>query len=152
MPLPERLPVTTGQPTHLPPPAAPVQLYGERRVTYVPDALNPGQSVAIDPRLLQPAIYQPARDLSPQPLLDPFAQRILATGVGGGVFAAGAGWGVGEAAGGLAGIGTGSLFWLALILAATRLPRLGRARVHHETHNHVTNHNRWFGNSRTNLH
>lgn len=152
MPLPERLPVTTGQPTHLPPAYAPVQVYDQRRVVYLPDQLNPGQSVAVDLRDLQPTnVYQPPRDLTPQPILDVTAQRILATGIGGGVAAAGTGWGVGQAVGGLAGISTGTVFWLALLVLAAKLPRAG-GRARHETHNHVTNNNRWFGSSKTNLH
>ncbi len=151
MSLPERLPVTTGQPTHLPPPA-PVQVYDQRRVVYVPDALDPSRSVAVDIRDLQPTAVQPPRDLTPQPLMDPFAQRILAAGLGGGAFAAGAGWGTAAAVGGIAGIGTGTLFWLTCLALAVRLPRVGRGGTRITNTTHVTNHNRWFGGSRTDLH
>lgn len=128
----------------------PVELYSERPpIVFVPDPYNPGRSVAVDARLIQPpAPYHP-RDLTPAPLFDPLAQRMIGAGVGGGAFAAGAGWGVGQALAPLAGVGSGGVLWLAFLLVAARTAA-SRPRVHHETH--VVNHNRWMGRSTTNTH
>lgn len=73
------------------------------------------------------------RDLSPEPLLDRQAQRMLAGGVGGGTLAAGVGYGAGQIFGGLAGLGTGGLFALALLLAAAKWS--GKGRTTHLTVN-----------------
>src|SRR5690606_1336562 len=62
------------------------------------------------------------RDLSPQPLLDPLAQRLLGAGIGGGALSAGVGWGIGQAANGLTGLGSGALVWIALMFLAAKLP------------------------------
>jgi hypothetical protein len=155
MSLPDRRPATLGQPV----PPDPYTVVEPRAVmpvdrppiAFVPDPYNPGRSVAVDARLLQPLpAYQP-RDLTPVPLLDPLAQRLLAAGIGGGAAAAGVGWGLGEALNGLAGVSSGALFWLALLLAAARLPGArGRVQIHQETH--VINHNRWLGRSHTSTH
>lgn len=126
---------------------AAVELYGERRVAYVQSADNPQQSVAIDARLLQPmAVYQP-RDLSPVPLLDPMAQRLGCALCGGGVFAAGVGWGAAQVISAAAAGFTG-LIALAVIVVAARLtaPR-STTRITQTVHNH----NRLFGRSTTNL-
>lgn len=69
----------------------------------------------------------PPRDLKPGPLLDPAAQRLLAGGIGGGALAAGVGWGVAQILGQIAGLGTGGLLALALLIAAARWA--GRART-----------------------
>ncbi len=71
---------------------------------------------------------QPIRDLSPQPLLDVTAQRLLGGGIGGGALAAGVGWGIGQAANGLAGLGSGALVWIALMFLATKLPTPAKRR------------------------
>lgn len=154
MSLPERRPTTIGQPTYQPTPlTGPVELYGERPpIAYVQDPLNPQRSVAVDARLLAPAVYE-RRDLAPQPLFDPVAQRMLGAGVGGGALAAGVGWGASEAVGALAGVSAGTILWAVLLAAAVRtLPALvaRRPRIHNETHVHNTN--RWLGSSTTNVH
>jgi hypothetical protein len=156
MSLPDRRPATTtGQPTiHQPQPlTGNIELYTERPpIAYVQDPLDPQRSVAIDARLLTPAVYQP-RDLTPQPVLDPVAQRMLGAGIGGGALAAGVGWGFAEAAGVFAGMSTGTILWALLLAGAIRtLPALvaRRPRIHNETHVH--NETRWLGRSTTNVH
>ena len=150
MQLPDRLPdttVVTGQPQPIVQPAQ-VELYGERRVAYVQSADNPQQSVAIDARLLQPYQPPPARDLSPQPLFDPVAQRMGCAGIGGGTFAAGVGWGAAQVLSAAASSITG-LAVLAAILVAARVVG-GRGGNTHITQT-VHHHNRWFGRSTTTL-
>ncbi|MDX3343718.1 hypothetical protein PV409_37850 [Streptomyces sp. ME02-6979.5a] len=123
---------------------APLTPYGERpAIVYVPDAY--GQMVPMlrdhAPAPMQPT---PPRDLTPQPLIDPRAQVIAA----GGVFAAGAGWGVGQALSALAGLGSGALMWLAIaIVAAKMAPAVSRT----SNVTNVTNTNRWFGKSTTRI-
>lgn len=124
---------------------APMELYTEHHgVVWVPDAY--GRLVPM-PKSMAPAPVQrtPPRDLTPQPLIDPRAQVIAA----GGVFAAGAGWGIGQALSALAGIGTGALMWLAIaIVAAKMAPAVGRTTTITNTTT-VSNENRWFGKSAT---
>lgn len=148
--LPDRLPTTyvgQPQPTALRPAA--VELYGERPVIYVQSAENPQQSVAIYRDLNQtPAVYQP-RDLTPQPLIDPMAQRLIAGGVGGGALAAGVGYGLGQAVGALAaGFPVLALFAIAALIA-TKASSRGRGSTH--ITQTVHHHNRWWGKSTTNL-
>lgn len=113
-------------------------------IVYIPNAY--GEMVPML-RDLAPAPMErtPPRDLSPQPLIDPRAQVLAA----GGVFAAGAGWGIGQALSALAGIGSGALMWLAIaIVAAKMAPAVGRTST--VTNNTtITNTNRWFGKSTT---
>lgn len=128
----------------------PVEVYEERPpVAYVADLDNPGRSVAIDARLIQRPEPAPPRDLAPQPLIDPHAQAIFAKGAGTGVAAAGIGWGVGQAAAGVAAIGGTSA--VVAMLALWLLSRLGGGRVvnhiRNEQHTHV--HQKWLG--RTNI-
>ncbi|WP_326598076.1 hypothetical protein [Streptomyces sp. NBC_01803] len=114
---------------------------GERRIvgyTRYGDCLMPVYEARTESALL-PA----PRDLTPQPLIDPRAQ-VLA---GGGVCAAGIGYGAGQILNAFAGIGSGALMALALILLAAKMP----ARHTGGDTYHVTNHNRWFGKSTTNL-
>lgn len=73
----------------------------------------------------------PERDLTPQPLLDPAAQRMLAGGIGAGAAGAGIGWGVAQVLGALTGLSAGTVFALALLLAAAKWS--GRARTTHLT-------------------
>lgn len=82
----------------------------------------------------QPAQATPPRDLTPQPLLDRTAQRLI----GGGALAAGAGWGAGELLGGIAAIPASSLVVLLAIVLALRA-RAGRTIVHQTTtvHQHA---------------
>jgi hypothetical protein len=99
-----------------------------------------------------PVTAQPValRDLTPAPLIDPVAQRVLAGGIGAGATGAGVGWGVGQAFAGIAAFG--GVTSLAVIAALLLVARLGgsRTQIHNETH--VTNTNRWFGKSNTPSH
>lgn len=128
-------------------PAAPVEPYVQPGpVVWVPDAY--GRLVPM-PKDLAPAPVQaaPPRDLTPLPLIGERAQVIAASGV----FAAGAGWGVGQVLSGLAGISSGLVMWLAVAIVAARLGGGGgTSTVHNETTVH--NHNRWWGKSTTNSH
>jgi hypothetical protein len=132
-----------------------VQLYGEHSgtVVYVPGP--DGRMVAVLREHLPtaPAVYQP-RDLTPQPLIDPRAQRIAA----GGLLAGGAGFGAGQVLIGAghvvsAAAGLGSVvMWAAIAVVASRLAPVlfGTGReVHH--HTHVTNSARWFGRTTTHV-
>ncbi|MFF7161575.1 hypothetical protein ACFZBP_09315 [Streptomyces sp. NPDC008086] len=100
----------------------PVELYGERGpVVWVPDAY--GRMVPMPKHLAPPPV--PAtepRDLTPLPLLDPIAQRFIGAGIGGGTFAAGVGYGVGEVINAAAGFGSGAAMWIALAVLAWRTP------------------------------
>ncbi|MEV7081552.1 hypothetical protein AB0N88_23935 [Streptomyces sp. NPDC093516] len=104
-----------------PDPAA-VELAAERGpVVWVPDAY--GRMVPMPKHLAPPPMERPEpRDLTPLPLLDPIAQRFLGAGIGGGACAAGIGWGVGEAINAAAGLGTGTVMWIALAVLAWRTP------------------------------
>ncbi|MFH9499952.1 hypothetical protein ACH4L9_31530 [Streptomyces globisporus] len=127
-----------------------VQLHAERAgtVVYVPGPDGVMVAVLREHLPTAPAVYQP-RDLTPQPLFDPRAQRIAA----GGLLAGGAGWGAGQlllGAGQLvsAAAGLGSLvMWAAIAVVASRItPAVlggGRPAMVHNT----TVHNRWFGRS-----
>ncbi|MFJ7626476.1 hypothetical protein ACIQZN_08305 [Streptomyces sp. NPDC097595] len=151
--------VPTGRPTF---PDVPmtgvVQLHGEQSgtVVYVP---GPGGSMVAVLREHLPTAPAPLppRDLTPQPLFDPRAQRIAA----GGLLVGGAGYGggqlligAGQAVSALAGLGSVAM-WAAVAVVASRLAPavLGtsRATVHHHTTT-ITNTNRWFGRSHTHTH
>jgi hypothetical protein len=125
-----------------------IELRGDRDpVAWVPDAY--GQMVPMRRSQLPdaPARAQP-RDLTPQPVFDPVAQRLAAAGAGGGVLLWGGGQflaGLGQLVSGLSGVGVLLLF---LALAG------GRAfsgRREGGTVIEVHNHNRGFGRSTTNL-
>jgi hypothetical protein len=60
-------------------------------IVHVPDPYNPNRSVAVRRSSLEPTPPSEARDLTPQPLLDKNAQRMLGGGVGVGVAAWGGG-------------------------------------------------------------
>lgn len=127
---------------------AEVELYTERApIAWVVDPCDPSRSVAIDARLIQRPEPAPPRDLSPQPLFDPLAQRLAGAGIGAGAAGAGIGWGVGQAAAGIAAIGGTTA--VVVMLALWLLARAGRPSVHvrQEVHNHA----RWFGRNTTNL-
>jgi hypothetical protein len=149
LPDPYQQPVTRhlqyGQQYAQAPLSGPVELYGERAaVVYVPNAY--GEMVPmLKHQLPAPMERTPPRDLTPQPLIDPRAQVVAA----GGVFAAGAGWGIGQALSAVAGIGSGALMWLAIAIVAARVaPALGRGNT--VTNNTtITNNNRWWGKSNT---
>ncbi|PWS47008.1 hypothetical protein DLE01_32505 [Streptomyces sp. FT05W] len=131
------------------PVAGAVQLSGEQgAVVYVPGPGGQMVGVLREHLPTAPAVYQP-RDLSPQPLLDPRAQRIAA----GGLLAGGAGFGAGQILIGagqvvsaLAGLGS-VVMWAAIAVVASRLAPavLGTGRPTTVHHTHVTN--RWFGRS-----
>jgi len=115
----------------------PVELYAERDpIVYVPDAY--GQMVPMRksqaPAPVQP---MPVRDLTPQPLLDPVAQRLIAGGVGIGAAGAGLGYGVGQMFAGAALMGTSGLALLIGLLLA--FGSRGRTTVHirQEVHQHA---------------
>ncbi|MFJ4990046.1 hypothetical protein ACIP9H_40400 [Streptomyces sp. NPDC088732] len=84
------------------------------------------------------AYARPApRDLTPRPLIDPIAARLLAGGVGLGAAGAGVGWGLGQVVAGLAVlVSGGSLLALALLLAVIRLSGSSSSTTHTETHIH----------------
>lgn len=128
---------------------AEIELYEEADpIVHVPDPYNPNRSIAVRRSALVPATPTPPRDLAPQPLLDPTAQRLVGGGIGGGVLLWGGGQfliGAGQLVSGLSGMGA-LLFFLALAGARAGFGRAqGGTRV--EVHNHV----RGFGRSTTNL-
>jgi hypothetical protein len=110
------------------------------RVVYVQSATDPSVSVPVDARLLQPAERTPERNLTPQPLIDPIAQRLgcgalLAVAVGVAGWLLFTPW---------AAVCIGSI---AVIVVALRLPAGRRGG---DTIN-VTNHNRWWGRSSSDI-
>lgn len=126
-----------------------VELYGDADpVVHVPDPHDPNRSVAVRRSSLQPVAVPQPRDLSPQPLFDPLAQRLVAGGVGSGVALWGGGQflaGAGQLVSSLSGVGA-LLFFLALAGGRVLLARPAGGK-HVEVHNHV----RGFGRSTTNL-
>lgn len=117
-------------------------------IVHVPDPYDPNRSVAVRRSSLQPAAPTAPRDLTPQPVLDPLAQRLLAGGVGVGAAGAGLGFGLGQLAAGIALMGTSGLAVLVGLLLAARV--LGPRQV---THVRQTVHNNasWFGHTTTKL-
>jgi hypothetical protein len=119
-------------------PLAAVELHADRDpIVWVPDAH--GQMVQMR-RSQLPAYMPPAppRDLTPQPLLDPQAQRLLAGGVGVGAAGAGLGYGAGQMFAGVAMMGTSGLaILLGLLLAAGSMRRRPEVRIHQEVHQHA---------------
>ncbi|MEU1467266.1 hypothetical protein ABZ434_03425 [Streptomyces sp. NPDC005761] len=126
-----------------------VRLHGEQgAVVYVPGP--DGRMVAVLREHLPtaPAVYQP-RDLTPQPLFDPRAQRLAA----GGLLAGGAGFGAGQLLIGagqvvsaFAGLGS-VVMWAAIAVVASRLAPAVFGTGRPATVNHTTVNNRWFGRS-----
>lgn len=116
-------------------------------IVHVPDPYDPNRSVAVRRSQLQPMQPTPARDLAPQPLIDPLAQRMAGAGIGAGTAGAGIGWGIGQAAAGIATMGGTAA--VVVMLALWLLTRAGRPQVHvrQEVHNHAA----WFGRNTTNL-
>lgn len=136
-------------PGQRPTPAYAVELHDETDpIVHVPDPYNPSRFVPVRRSHLRPATPTPPRDLAPQPLFDPLAQRFLAAGVGSGVALWGGGQflaGAGQLVSSLSGVGA-LLFFLALagVRAVLGRPQAGtRIEVH--------NHNRGFGRSTTRL-
>ena len=127
---------------------AEVELYAEQDpVVWIPGAY--GEMVPIR-KSQAPAAVQalPPRDLTPQPLLDPLAQRLLAGGLGVGAAGAGLGFGFGQLAAGLALMGTSGLALLVGLLLAAGMRGGGSVtNIRQEVHNHA----RWFGRNTTNL-
>ncbi|MDX2954586.1 hypothetical protein [Streptomyces caniscabiei] len=125
-----------------------IELHDEHDpIVHVPDPYDPNRSVEVRRSALQPTVRPEPRDLTPQPLFDPLAQRMAGAGVGAGAAGAGIGWGVGQAAAGIAAIGGTTA--VVVMLALWLLARAGRPSVHvrQEVHNHA----RWFGRNTTNL-
>lgn len=129
---------------------AEVELYDERPpIAWVADQLNPSRSVAIDARLIHRPEPAAPRDLAPQPLFDPTAQKLLCGGVGGGVLLWGGGQlfaGLSQMVSALSGVGA-LLFFLALAGARAVVGGGQRAGTRIEVHNHA----KWFGRNTTNL-
>lgn len=117
-------------------PAA-IELHAEHDpIVWVPDAY--GQMVPMrKSQAPTPMVRPEPRDLTPQPLFDPLAQRMFAGGVGGGALGAGAGWGAAQVLSEIAGAGTGLLVFALLLLLA----RLGGGRsvtnIRQEVHQHA---------------
>lgn len=127
---------------------AEVELYGEvDPIVHVVDPYDPNRSVEVRRSALQPAVRTPARDLSPQPLFDPLAQRLLAGGLGVGAAGAGLGFGFGQLAAGIALMGTSGLALLVGLLLAASMRAGSVTHVRQEVHQHA----RWFGKNHTNL-
>ncbi|WP_051790093.1 hypothetical protein [Streptomyces sp. NRRL S-1022] len=120
-----------------------VELRAERpAVAWVPSGADPNVMVPVLREYVQPMPMPAPRDLTPQPLFDPLAQRMLAGGVGVGAAGAGVGFGLHELAAGVALMGTSGLAMLAaLLLAAGSVRGRSVVNVRHETH--VTQ--KWFG-------
>ena len=123
--------------------------FGQREaVKWTTDAY--GQPVLMKAADIPQTQPTPPRDLTPRGI-DPSAQRLAA----GGVLAAGAGWGVGEAVNAAAGLGAGSLIALAALVVAWKVgPAIGRKTINNITNTTTmnvtaTNHSRWFGRSTT---
>jgi len=124
-------------------PAA-VELAGERQaVKWVPSAENPSVMVAVPKEFVQPMQPSPPRDLAPQPLIDPIAQRM----VGGGALGAGVGWGAAQVFNAIAGAGTGLLAFALLLLAARLVGGRTSVTIHQEVHQHSG----WFGSNNTTM-
>ncbi|MEU5596841.1 hypothetical protein [Streptomyces sp. NPDC020298] len=135
---------------HRPVYPAEVELYTERgAVTWVPSAENPSVMVPVLKEYVQPMAMPAPRDLTPQPVLDPLAQRMLGGGLGAGAAGAGVGWGIGQAAAGIAAIGgtTAAVAALLLLVLARATGGRGQVHIHQEVHNTA----RWFGRNTTNM-
>lgn len=121
-----------------------VELYDEADpIVHVPDPYNAAGFVAVRRSQLLPATPTPPRDLTPQPLFDPIAQRMVGGGIGAGAAGAGVGWGIGQAAAGIATIGGAAA--IVVMLALWLLTRASRTsvHVHNEAHTHVEQ--KWLG-------
>ncbi len=118
-------------------------------IVHVPDPYDPNQSVAVRRSQLQPTAAPVPRDLTPQPLFDPIAQRLLGAGMGGGVLLWGGGQflvGASQFVSALSGVGA-LLFFLALAGARALLPGGRGGGTHIEVHQHA----RGFGRNTTHL-
>ena len=73
----ERLPDTYQPYVHPVARPAPVEVYDEADpIVHVPDPYDPNRFVEVRRSALQPVTRTMPRDLSPQPLFDPLAQRL----------------------------------------------------------------------------
>lgn len=126
-----------------------VELYDEADpIVHVPDPYDPNRSVAVRRSSLRPAAPTAQRDLLPQPLLDPLAQRLLGGGLGLGAAGAGVGFGLGQLAAGIALMGTSGLAILVgLLLAARMLGPQQVTNVRQEVHQHAS----WFSSNKTQM-
>jgi hypothetical protein len=130
-----------------------VELYDERRPAvrepsvWVESADDPNLMVRIPKRYVQTTPRSEPRDLTPQPLIDPLAQRLFAGGLGVGAAGAGLGFGFGQLVAGLALMGTSGLALLVGLLLAAGMRGGSVTHVRQEVHNHA----RWFGKTHTNL-
>ncbi|MFF9632445.1 DUF6251 family protein, partial [Streptomyces fradiae] len=115
-------------------------------LVYIPHPTHPNLSIPVPREAVPMTTPTPARDLTPQPLLDPTAQRMLAAGLGAGTAAAGIGWGAAQLVSALAAGATG-LVVLALLLLATHLTRPRTTHIEQ----HVTNHVRGLGRATTHI-
>lgn len=137
------------QPGQRPIPPAAVELYDDADpIVYVTDPYDPRRSIAVRQSALQPVTATPPRDLAPQPLLDPIAQRFIGAGAGGGVLLWGGGKFLAGASEFVSAVSGGGVLLLFLALAAVRAWTAGgRAGAHIEIHNHA----RGLGRNTTNL-
>lgn len=127
---------------------ADVELYDEADpIVHVADPYDPNRSIEVRRSALQPAVRTPVRDLTPQPLFDPLAQRLLAGGLGVGAAGAGLGFGFGQLAAGFALMGTSGLALLVGLLLAAGMRGGQVTHVRQEVHNHA----KWFGKTSTHL-
>ncbi len=137
------------EPVIEPAPAA-VELYGEREaVVWVPGAYG-GMVPVRKSQAPAPVEATEPRDLRPQPLFDPIAQRWVGAGIGSGVALWGGGQflvGAGQFVSSLSGMGA-LAFFLAIAGGRALLGGRGGTYVHNEQHTHV--HQKWLG--RTNIH
>lgn len=121
-----------------------VELYDEADpIVHVADPYDPNRSVEVRRSALQPAVRSPVRDLTPQPLFDPLAQRLLAGGLGVGAAGAGVGFGLGQLAAGLALMGTSGLAFLVGLLLAAGMRGRSVVNVRNESHTYVEQ--KWLG-------
>ncbi|MDX3520730.1 hypothetical protein PV725_22715 [Streptomyces scabiei] len=124
-----------------------MELYDDRDpVVWIPGAY--GEMVPVrKSQAPAPVPPVPVRDLAPQPLFDPLAQRILAGGLGVGAAGAGLGFGLGQLAAGIALMGSSGLALLVGLLLAAGMRGRSVTHVRQEVHNHA----RWFGKTHTTL-
>ncbi|WP_031189831.1 MULTISPECIES: hypothetical protein [Streptomyces] len=129
--------------------SGPVELYGEHDpVVYTVDAY--GQPVAMRRSQVAPVQPTPPRDLSPQPVLDPLAQRLLGGGIGGGALAAGVGWGAAQIVDAATAAGAGLIGWAILIVLLLKTSRRGGDTYNINQTVHAST--KWFGRTDIDLH
>ncbi|WPO69938.1 hypothetical protein [Streptomyces sp. KN37] len=126
-----------------------VELSSEREAAvWVPGAYG-GMVAVRKSQVPAPLERKPVRDLTPQPLFDPVAQRLLGVGLGGGTLLWGGGMflaGASQFVSSLSGA-SALLFFMAIAGARAVLGSRGGTYVRSEQHTHV--HQKWLG--RTNI-